>query len=238
MHAYNELYLNKTRNSMAVMLNFAVHDLHQDADAFFELFITSGMADLFGSGDVKVTAGMSGIELAYRVLEISGIAVDKVSYRYTSGRSREYWAGWALAFYQWETAIPFEDIFQAMPASRIITACSEYREHEIEEITSALDWMDELKIPDHMNESDYISFRDRLNASINCSGRETRLKTIRLRSGLSQGRLAALSGVPVRTIQQYEQRRKDINKAAFESIIKLAAALSCEPSQLIECRQQ
>ena len=64
--------------------------------------------------------------------------------------------------------------------------------------------------------------------------KETHLKEIRLRNGFSQSRLAAASGIPVRTIQQYEQRQKDINKAAAESILKLAAVLNCEPSALLE----
>jgi DNA-binding transcriptional regulator YiaG len=62
----------------------------------------------------------------------------------------------------------------------------------------------------------------------------TRLKALRLKNGLSQSALADASGVPVRTIQQYEQRQKDINKAHFEYIIRLAAALNCEPSELFE----
>ena len=86
-----------------------------------------------------------------------------------------------------------------------------------------------------MREESYRDFSARLGAAIGShSSSETRLKTLRTRSGYSQNGLARESGVPVRTIQQYEQRQKDINKAGFESIIKLAAALSCEPYDLLE----
>jgi DNA-binding transcriptional regulator YiaG len=64
--------------------------------------------------------------------------------------------------------------------------------------------------------------------------KETHLKEIRLRNGMSQSRLAAASGVPLRTIQQYEQRRKDIRKAGFEYIMGLSKALHCEPADLME----
>jgi transcriptional regulator with XRE-family HTH domain len=42
---------------------------------------------------------------------------------------------------------------------------------------------------------------------------ETNLKRFRKARGLSQAELAAESGVPLRSVQMYKQRRKDINKA-------------------------
>ena len=234
-HAYNELYLGKARTSMAVMLDFAVHNLHQNADEFFGLFTASGLADLFGSGDVRIIAGMSGVELAYKVLSDSGIPAEHVSYRYTSGRSREFWAGWAVAQYQWETSRSFADIVRTVSMSSIISVCSEYRDTEIRDITASLSWMDTLRIPDHMNGDNYTNFRSRMDeAAVRSSESQAAgLKRIRMMSGLSQSQLATASGIPVRTIQQYEQRQKDISRAGYESIIKLAAALGCEPSSLI-----
>jgi transcriptional regulator with XRE-family HTH domain len=52
--------------------------------------------------------------------------------------------------------------------------------------------------------------------------------------GFSQLQLANETGIPIRTIQQYEQGQKNINKAQAEYIIKLAKALYCEPSELLE----
>lgn len=221
---------------MAVMLDFVVHGLRRDADEFFGLFITTGLADRFGSGDVRLVAGMSGIELAYLVYDTAGATADHISYRYTSGRSREFWAGWALAEYQWETALSFSDIAGAVRLSEIIAAAEEQRSREIREISDRLDWMQPLTIPDHMNPDSYESFRAFLDVAVTESkqGQTANLKRIRLKSGLSQSRLAEASGIPVRTIQQYEQRQKDINKAAFASIIKLAAVLGCEPHHLLE----
>ena len=43
-----------------------------------------------------------------------------------------------------------------------------------------------------------------------------------------------MSKVPVRTIQQYEQRQKNINKANAEYVITLAHVLCCEPIDLME----
>ena len=46
--------------------------------------------------------------------------------------------------------------------------------------------------------------------------------------------VAVISGVPVRSIQQYEQRRKDLNKAAAETVAALARALFCSVEDLLE----
>lgn len=232
--AYNKLYLNKARSSLARMLDYAVHDLHYDAESFFDLFLSSGTAAMFERGDVRIIAGMSGIELAFHVLSASGITAERTGYRYTASRSKEYWTGWALAQYQWERALPFAEILHAISMKEIIAVCDGYRESEIKSLSDNLSWMDTLTVPDHMNEANYNALAIKLDEMIAGLSKPTSLKQLRMQNGLSQSQLAAASGIPVRTIQQYEQRQKDINKASFETIIKLAAALSCEPSQLIE----
>ena len=67
-----------------------------------------------------------------------------------------------------------------------------------------------------------------------CSSPDTPLKIMRIKNGLSQSQLAKASGVPVRTIQQYEQRQKDLNKARSEYLIMLSSALNCSPALLLE----
>lgn len=62
----------------------------------------------------------------------------------------------------------------------------------------------------------------------------TNLKRIRTTSGISQSKLAELSGVNIRMIQHYEQRTKDINRAEAETVYKLAVALNCKMEDLIE----
>lgn len=59
------------------------------------------------------------------------------------------------------------------------------------------------------------------------------LKKLRVLNGLSQGQLAEVTGIPVRTIQQYEQGQKDLSHARAEYIFALARALHCEPEQLL-----
>ena len=52
--------------------------------------------------------------------------------------------------------------------------------------------------------------------------------------GYSQRELAEKSGVNLRTLQQYELRAKDINKAATETLLKLSKTIGCKIEDLPE----
>ena len=210
IHAYHKVYLEKARTNLGRMLDFAAYDLGYDPSEFFDLFMNCGLAELFGKGEFTLTVGMSGVELAYRVLELTKHQVEFPKPRYTADRSPEYWAGWALAYYQWETAMSFEEILEFCPLDEIIRMYSPYHEMDIRH------------------------FCDRMNELYRAANPETKLKQLRLRAGLSQSELAEQSGVPVRTIQQYEQRQKSINKAQAEYLMMLARALNCKAEDLIE----
>lgn len=210
IRAYDKVYLDKARTVLARMLDFAVYELKYDIAEFFDLFISSGIAELFGKGDYSVIVGMSGVELAYRVLEASGIAAARIRPRYSADRSREYWTGWALAYYQWETALCFSEIVRYVPINDVLNLYSPYHEMDIRQ------------------------FCDRMNELYRAAKPETNLTLRRRTAGLSQRELAEQSGVPVRTIQQYEQRQKSINKAHSESLVMLAKTLCCDVDELIE----
>lgn len=63
---------------------------------------------------------------------------------------------------------------------------------------------------------------------------ETRLNRIREAAGLSQNDLAVKSGVSLRSIQMYEQRKNEIDKAQAHTRYKLAVALGCDIEDLLE----
>ena len=64
--------------------------------------------------------------------------------------------------------------------------------------------------------------------------KDTNLKRIRASYGCTQAELAKQSGVSLRSIQMYEQRRKDINKASVETLYSIAKMLGCTIEDLIE----
>ena len=210
MHAYDKTYLDKARTALGRMLDFAVYDLHYDIDKFFELFLTSGMATRFETGDFTVLVGMSGVELAYEVLELSGIYSPRITPNYTMNRSEEYWTGWALAYYQWKTALHFSEIVRYIPIKDIMALYSPYHEMDIRH------------------------FVDKMNELYRAAKPDTNLKLLRKKAGLTQQELAEQSGVPLRTLQQYEQRQKDINKAQAGYLVMLAKVLCCRMEDILE----
>ncbi|MBQ6314461.1 MAG: helix-turn-helix transcriptional regulator [Mogibacterium sp.] len=237
MHMYDASYLRKACNTLGSMLDYAVYSLHQNAGVFFDLFIASGIAASFEAGDVRLIAGMSGIELAYRVMDMCGLEYERVRPRFTTGVSKEYMCGHILAMCQWQTARPFNEIISIYPVSDIIsmydTLQAEARRELAEIWPPVLDADSPEKRAERSRksaESVLRSIQEKMSLTVS----ETHLKKYRIRSGLSQSQLAALSNVPVRTIQQYEQRQKNINKAQFEYIIRLANVLSCDPGDLLE----
>lgn len=210
IRAYDKVYLDKARTALGRMLDFAVYDLKYDIAEFFHLFIKSGVAERFETGDFAVIVGMSGVELAYEVLEQSGVERERMKPNYTVNRSEEFWVGWALAYYQWETSMSFAEIVRYVPIKDIIALYSPYHEMDIRQ------------------------FVDKVNAMYKAAKPETNLKLLRQKAGLSQRELAEMSGVPMRTIQQYEQRQKNINKAKAEYLVMVAKVLCCTVDDLIE----
>lgn len=210
IHAYDKNYLRVGQAALARMLDFAVYDLKYDISEFFALFVTSGVAERFGKGDFTLLAGKSGVEIAYEVLERTVGLKERIKPRYTANRSQEYWTGWALAYYQWETGLRFEEIIRYIPIADIKALYTPYHEMDIRQ------------------------FVDKMNKLYRTAKPETNLKRMRQQLGFSQKELAELSGVPLRTIQQYEQRQKNINKAQAEYLLMLSGALCCKVEDLIE----
>ena len=66
------------------------------------------------------------------------------------------------------------------------------------------------------------------------SAMRTKLAWIRTSRGLSQRQLAEKSGVELRAIAEYEQRRRRIDKASAEVVYMLATALECPMEALLE----
>jgi transcriptional regulator with XRE-family HTH domain len=60
------------------------------------------------------------------------------------------------------------------------------------------------------------------------------LKKERIKKGLSQQQLSEVTGVPIKSIGNYEQLRRDINNAHAIVVFRLASALGCNVSDLLD----
>jgi len=211
MNAYNEIYLNNAADSFGNMMNYVVNDYGLDGDKFLQMFITSGLAEQFARGNPKVIAGMSGLDIAYSAIESgTGAAPTAAPFDTIGYRSPEYWAGWALAKYQWYSAKSFPSILRAFPFSEVVDSYHPLHEADI---------------------SKFYTVADNIIAEKNPL---TNLKRLRQAAGYSQSQLANESGVSLRSVQMYEQRKKDINKAQAITLAKIARVLGCDIEDLLE----
>ena len=207
IHAYDKNYLSKAQNNLASMLDFAVYDLEEDLSSFYQKFLQSKICSQFERGESTVIVGKSGVELALDVMGDESLASK---YRPAANRTPEYWCGWALAYFQWQTNLCFREINKFIPISEVLAMYSPYHEMDISQ------------------------FCDKMIELYNKRKNNTNLKALRLDAGLSQSELAEISDIPVRTIQQYEQNQKNINAAKVETVVKLAKALNCTVESLME----
>jgi transcriptional regulator with XRE-family HTH domain len=65
-------------------------------------------------------------------------------------------------------------------------------------------------------------------------GRGSKLRRLRVKKELSQSELADLSGVPLKTLQKYEQGTTPLDGAKLNTICNLCIALNCKIEDIIE----
>lgn len=210
IHAYNELYLNDAIRLLANAFDYAINDCEIDTNIFSQYFMYSNIISQFEVGNPYVIAGKSSIELVKELLKDINFNNKLPAPKPKGQRTSEYWAGWALAQYQREKAKRFKDIFEYVSLKEIISMYPLYHEMDISSFIEALD--NKLK-------------------NVN---NETKLHKIRVNRGLSQSELAIQSSVNLRSIQLYEQKINNIDKAQAHTLFKLAAVLGCKIEDLLE----
>ena len=208
--AYSESYLSDAKDRLSQFFDYLIKDCGMKADWVASIFLSSGYAEQFERGNPAILAGMSGIELARVVVEATYKKKKLPEPPYSEGLSPEYWAGWALAEYQWYSGKRFRDIFEHVKLSEIIPMYSVYHEMDIS------------------------NFIETMNEKCATALPECRLKKLRESRGLSQAELAKISGVSLRSIQMYEQRVNDIDKAQAQTIYKLSRVIGCSMEDLLE----
>ena len=210
IHAYQEIYLSNVQSLLGDAFDYAVNTCDIPGSDFVKMFVVSDVSTRIENGEPALIAGKSGTEVAREiVLEAKGeelLAEQQEHYE----RSVEYWIGWAVAYYQWYSERKYSDIFKAVS-------------------------FDELqKMYYTLHEADITKFVDIVDKQIKECFPETNLKRIRTNYNCTQSELSKRSGVSLRSIQMYEQRNKNINKASVETIYRLAKVLGCAIEDLIE----
>lgn len=210
MYAYQEIYLSNAQAALGNAFDYAVNIRHIPGSDFAKLFAASSISKRMENGEPAYLAGKSGIDIVVEVLaETTGRSMQSETME-NMGRSKEYWIGWAVAYYQWYSGRRYSEIFKVLP------------------------FADLEKMYYTLHEADISKFVDIAEEQMREAFPETNLKRIRAVYGCTQAELAQRSGVSLRSIQMYEQRNKDINKASAEAVHNLAKVLGCTVKDLLE----
>ena len=210
IHAYQEIYLSKAQSVLGDAFDYAVNTCDISGNDFVKLFIASSVSKRMENGEPAYLAGKSGIEIVMEIMsETINLELEIIPHEQFR-RPKEYWIGWAVAYYQWHSGRKYGDIFKVVS------------------------FEDLQKMYYTLHEANVTKFADIMDSRMKEYFPDTNLKRIRTIYGFTQAELAERSQVSLRSIQMYEQRNKNINKASADTIYCLAKALGCTMEDLIE----
>ena len=210
--AYDETYLPDAMANLAGAFDYALNDCGLPVGLFMDFFATSEAAALFGRGTPKYVCGMSGEELVAEIMRQTGWAriLDMPPAELRAGSTPEYWAGWVLAYCQWARGVRFSDILDVLSLDDIVR------------LHPTLHEADESRFVDVYDERAAHNRTEATPAAHDPRARRTQ-----------PIRLARRSGVTLRSIQMYEQRRKDLAKLPSPPC-SLGRTLGCRIEDLLE----
>ncbi len=207
-HAYSPLYLSKASRAVGNMLHDAVLEYGYDGADFLGRFIQSDVAKQFECGNPKYLAGKSGMELFLEIVEkTAGECLQPVVVRRYE-RTAVYWVGWMLTHYQWQSGRSFKSILDAVPFEELHGLYSTLHEADIQKSYEVME--------------------------LHFAQEKSRLQKVRKHCGLTQEELAEASGVSLNTIRAYERKSKDLSKAQFDIVLRLANTLKCQIVELLD----
>ncbi len=209
-HAYHEIYLSNAQSALGTAFDYAINTCQIPGEDFIKLFVASSVSKRMERGEPACLAGKSGIELTMDIVIETKEQELRIEQQPSFSRSVEYWIGWAVAYYQWYSGRTYSDIFKVL----------------------SFDDLYQMYHPLH--EADISKFTDIVDAKMKAFFPETNLKRIRTAYGCTQAELSERSGVSLRSIQMYEQRNKNINKASADTVYSLAKVLGCTIEDLME----
>ena len=210
IHAYDEDYLPGAQKILGDAVDFAVMTLELEPDLFAGAFAVSSVSKQFAAGNPTYIAGMTGCELAKRVLTETKLPFRDMRDEMYVENSHACRVGGGLDHDQWYSGRSFMEILSVVSLENIVQMYPIY------------------------HEADIVCFTDRMQEILKVANLVTKLRKYRENCGLSQSELASMSGVPVRQIQLFEQRQRDINRTAAETLLRLSRVLHCSMEMLME----
>lgn len=206
---YQESLLRNAQNNIGYCFDYLINDCDLSISKTMDYFRLSSISKQFERGNTKFILGSSGYELGMDILSEIEQREEFHTPTYHEVPTKEYWAGTALAYFQWKTNKTFEQIFNVITLQSIRNMYQTYHQVSFEKFTDDL-------------------------LEVYFSNVITNLKKRRKANKLSQKELATQAKINLRSIQMYEQRQNDINKAQAGTLYRIAKVLNCRMEDLLE----
>ena len=208
IRSYDIMYLDSASENIGTIFEYAV-DCGYEPILFWNMFVSSDVARQIENGNPRYLVGYSAIDL-FNIIIKPTYSDDYIIPNSFINRNKFYWAGWTLAQYQNYKSMSFFNINKILNIEKV------------------------LSLYDTLHEADITKFFEIADEYINNSKKEINLRRIRISAGLSQKQLADKAKVSIRSIQMYEQRNNDINKAQVDILFRLSKTLGCKIEDLFE----
>lgn len=196
---------------IAEMFEYAKCHLHIGCDEFFDMLNKTHISDRLYNLDIIYIYGKSSIEIINDIYKAYDMKIKKFDKNRILKSDKYYWIGLVIASYCYGKKISFKEIGKRIKPSQV------------------------LKMYNTIHEAPHMKVIDEIDKILN--KQEPILKHIRQSKNISQSELSILSGVSLRSIQMYEQKKKNISKASFEIVKRLANSLSIKMEELYESSQ-
>ena len=198
----NSYCIKIAQDAFALMFDYSINVCQINPDRFSGYFLESDVLQRFEENDIGFLTGHSGIEFAEMIIPKRYIKhADYEDFI----KTKEYWAGYAFAYFWMKSFYRMKEILSVIPIKEIIELYHPYHEMDLSHFYEFM-----MKTMDR-----------------------NRLKIFRKKNNLSQNELSLLSNVPLKTIQKYETKERLLCKASGEILIRLSRALNCSIEDLI-----
>jgi len=204
IQSYNETYLHYVAENLGAMFEYSAQ-MKINPEIFWNTFVNSNLAKQIEIGNPKYLT-CSALDYLKEIYPDKNFKPNMNNFNIDCF----YWSGWILAQFQYHTGYSFYKINKYLPIEKVIDLYST------------------------LHEADITKFFDIAKTYFKKNSDITNLKKIRTARGLSQSQLAQKSEVELRSIQMYEQRRNDINKAQVETLFRISRVLGCRIEDLLE----
>ena len=114
IYAYQEMYLSKAQAMLGDAFDYAVNVCNISGNDFTKLFLASSASERMENGEISYITGKSGGEMVTEIVAETKGKNLQIEPCVHFERTKEYWIGWAIAYYQWYSDRKYSEILKAV----------------------------------------------------------------------------------------------------------------------------